>query len=59
MTKEISSPNFLTARPEEVAKAVIKGINKKKNIIYTPSIWIIIMLIIKLIPESIFKRIKI
>ena len=59
MTKEISSPNFLTAQPEEVAKAVIKGINKKKNIIYTPSIWIIIMLIIKLIPESIFKRIKI
>tara|TARA_B110000879_G_C11119899_1_gene491279 strand:- start:760 stop:1497 length:738 start_codon:yes stop_codon:yes gene_type:complete len=47
---------FLWAQPDEVAKSIIKGIDKKKNIIYTPSFWRLIMLIVTKIPEPIFKK---
>ncbi|MCQ2999050.1 SDR family oxidoreductase [Pseudomonas syringae group sp. J309-1] len=58
MTQHLSLPKLLLAEPQEVAKAIVAGIEKKKNVIYTPSIWRLIMLIIKTIPNFIFKRIN-
>ncbi|PSO54439.1 MAG: short-chain dehydrogenase [Cyanobacteria bacterium QH_1_48_107] len=49
---------FLVAKPEQVATAVIKAWQKKKNIVYVPWFWLGIMLIIRSIPESVFKRLK-
>ncbi len=46
----------LWAQPKDVAKDIIKAIDKKKDILYTPFFWRYIMLIIKSIPEFIFKR---
>lgn len=49
---------FLVAKPERVAKDIIKAIKKNKSVLYTPFFWKWIMLIIKLIPEKMFKRLS-
>jgi len=49
---------FLVASPEAVANDIVKAFNKKKDILYTPWFWRYIMLIIKNIPERIFKKLK-
>lgn len=58
MTQNLQLPKLLVATPEKVAQDILQGINKKKNTIYTPWFWWGIMLIIKSIPEFMFKRIK-
>ena len=58
MTKAMKLPNFLTAKPDKLAIYLIKAIKKKKNIIYYLPIWKIIILIIRFIPEIIFKKLK-
>lgn len=58
MTFDRDLPNILTASPEEVGKAIYKGVNKKKDVIYVYPVWRLIMLVIRLIPEPIFKRLK-
>ena len=47
---------LLWAKPEKVAKDIYTAIHKRKNAIYTPWFWGWIMLVIKLIPERIFKK---
>ena len=58
MTAHLRLPKLLTAKPEEVANAVYRGVQKKKNIVYVKWFWKWIMLIITSIPESIFKKKK-
>tara|TARA_Y100000768_G_C23942845_1_gene666028 strand:- start:113 stop:847 length:735 start_codon:yes stop_codon:yes gene_type:complete len=55
MTKEMKLPKFLTSKPEFVADAIYRAVINKKDIVYIKPIWRLIMLIIKLIPEKIFK----
>lgn len=55
MTEAIEK-NFLWASPEKVAQDIQKAVARKKNVLYTPWFWRYIMWIIKLIPESLFKR---
>ena len=52
----LNSPSFLIAEPKKVAKKLKKAIEKNKEIIYINSYWKIIMAIVKLIPEKLFKR---
>jgi len=56
MTKDMDLPKRLTAQPEDVANDIFKAQQKKKDVIYTNWKWKWIMLIIKVIPERIFKR---
>ena len=49
---------FLWATADKVAADIVKGVKRNRNVIYTPFIWLFIMLIIKSIPESIFKRLS-
>lgn len=58
MTEELNLPKLLTAQPAEVAKAVYRAARGKKNVLYVKWFWRWIMLIIKLIPEPIFKKLK-
>lgn len=58
-TKMISgmiTPKALTASPEQVAKSIWLAYKKKQNIVYVLSLWRWIMLIIRNIPERIFKK---
>jgi short-subunit dehydrogenase len=50
---------FLVATPEKVAADILKAVKKKRNVIYTPFFWRYIMLIIRHIPEFIFKKMSI
>ncbi|MCD8528582.1 MAG: SDR family oxidoreductase [Chitinophagales bacterium] len=59
MTEGEPLPAPITAKPEQVASAIFKAYKKGKNLIYTLSLWRYIMLIIKMIPEPIFKKLNI
>ncbi len=50
---------FLVASPEAVADDILKAVRKKKNVLYTPFFWRWIMLIIRLIPEPVFKKLSV
>ena len=52
-------PTKLIGQPEEVAVAVLKAVQKKHNVIYVKPIWQLIMMIIRNIPERVFKRMNI
>ena len=58
MTENLPLPAILTAQPEQVADAVYKAAKAKKNEIYVKWFWRYIMLIIKSVPEGIFKKLK-
>ena len=58
MTEHLSLPKLLTAKPDEVANAVYKGVKNKKNVIYVKWFWRWIMLIITSVPEAMFKKKK-
>lgn len=49
---------FLVASPDDIAKGILKALDKQKNIVYLPGFWWGIMTIIKSIPEFIFKKMK-
>lgn len=59
MTQGMDLPAKLTAQPREVGAAILKAVEKKRNVIYVRPIWRIIMLIIRNIPEFQFKKMSI
>lgn len=59
MTAGIDLPTKLTAEPEQVAAHIFKAQQKRKDVIYTKPVWRLVMLIIKHIPECIFKKLSI
>ncbi|TCP41682.1 SDR family NAD(P)-dependent oxidoreductase [Rhodovulum marinum] len=50
---------FLVAPPDKVAGDILRAVEKKRNVIYTPVFWLGIMSIIRAIPEPIFKKLSI
>jgi decaprenylphospho-beta-D-erythro-pentofuranosid-2-ulose 2-reductase len=58
MTKDMDLPSKLTAQPDEVATAVFNAVKKKHNIIYVKKIWMLVIKVIRSIPEIFFKRMK-
>lgn len=49
---------FLVADPQMVGKKIVQALEKKKNVLYIPWYWRFIMGIIRSVPESLFKRLK-
>ena len=58
MTQGLELPEPLLAQPERVAKDILGALRKKRSTLYTPWFWSPIMLIIRLIPEFVFKRLS-
>jgi decaprenylphospho-beta-D-erythro-pentofuranosid-2-ulose 2-reductase len=58
MTEHLEFPGMLSAQPEEVAADIYRAYHKGKDIIYTKGLWRWIMAVIKMIPETVFKRLK-
>jgi short-subunit dehydrogenase len=50
---------FLVASPDKVARDILRAVEKKRNVIYTPGFWWAIMTIIRHIPEPLFKKLSI
>jgi len=58
MTAGMKLPPALTAQPEEVARAVLAAETKGRDVIYVRPVWRVIMLVIRSIPERVFKRLS-
>ena len=58
MTADIEKGGPLWAQPEDIAKGIMHAIEKRKNTVYLPWFWRIIMGIIIHIPEFIFKKLS-
>ncbi len=56
MTEGLPLPGPLVASPEKVASDIVRAIGKRKDTLYTPWFWSIIMLIIRSVPRPVFKR---
>jgi short-subunit dehydrogenase len=50
--------NFLFAKADSIAQGIMEAIEAKKDVVYLPKFWALIMWIVKHIPESIFKKLK-
>ena len=59
MTEGMALPASLTAQPGEVAEAIVRAVERNRNVIYVRPIWWPIMAVIRNIPERIFKRMNI
>ncbi len=49
---------FLVASPKTIGQQIVRTLNKSADVVYLPGFWRYIMLIIKHVPEFIFKRMK-
>lgn len=49
---------FLVASPQTIGKQIVRTLSKSTDVVYLPGFWRFIMLIIKHVPEAIFKRMK-
>ncbi len=58
MTAHLQLPKILTSTPEEVSNYIFAAYRKKRNIIYIKWYWRWIMILIKSIPEFLFKKLK-
>ncbi|MHC4994804.1 MAG: SDR family oxidoreductase [Planctomycetota bacterium] len=59
MTYGLVNPNSpLVASPEKVADDIVRAIDLKKDVLYTPWFWRGILMVFRLIPEVLFKRLK-
>jgi short-subunit dehydrogenase len=50
--------NALFTSPEAVAKGIVRAIDKGREVVYLPPFWRGIMLVIRALPEPLFKRLK-
>ena len=58
MTSGMNLPARLTATPQEVAGAVVEAIRQRRNVVYVRRVWRPIMLVMRAIPEGVFKRMR-
>ena len=49
---------LLFAQPSTIARGIRKAIRKQKDVVYLPWFWRIIMTVVTLIPEPVFKRLE-
>lgn len=59
MTQGMDLPAKLTAQPAEVGTAIVKAVEKGRDVIYVRPIWQAVMLAIRNIPEFQFKKMSI
>jgi decaprenylphospho-beta-D-erythro-pentofuranosid-2-ulose 2-reductase len=50
--------NVLFASPDAVGTAIVRAIDRRYDVVYVPGFWRWILLAVRLLPESVFKRLK-
>lgn len=58
MIQGLPLPAALVAQPEDVARRIVAGIENRKDVLYVPAFWALIMMIVRNIPRFAFKRMK-
>jgi hypothetical protein len=56
MTAGMNLPKALTAQPDEIAEAVYRAFQRKLDIVYANWKWSMIMMLIRIVPEPVFKK---
>jgi len=59
MTEGLDLPAKLTTDPDTLALAIARAVERRRNVIYVKGIWALVMLIIRNIPEAVFKKLSI
>jgi decaprenylphospho-beta-D-erythro-pentofuranosid-2-ulose 2-reductase len=57
MTAGLKPPPF-AGEPEQVASQVVRAMDRRKPVVYTPGIWAIILFIIRLLPRFVMRKIN-
>jgi short-subunit dehydrogenase len=57
MTKDFRK-GLLWVAPDHVARDIVRAIERRKLVIYTPAFWRLIMAVIRTIPEGLFRRLE-
>tara|TARA_B100000287_G_scaffold409277_1_gene436473 strand:- start:367 stop:1101 length:735 start_codon:yes stop_codon:yes gene_type:complete len=58
MTEGLKLPRLLSTNPKLVAKKIVQAQSRQKDVIYISWFWKYIMIVIKILPEKIFKKIN-
>jgi short-subunit dehydrogenase len=58
MTADLDLPPLLTASPDAVAADIDSAVQRRRDVLFTPWFWRWIMLIIRIIPQKIFKKLS-
>ena len=56
MAAGLKPPPF-AGEPEQVARDVVRALDKRKAVLYTPRMWALVMLVIRFLPRFIMRRI--
>lgn len=59
MTEGMDLPGPLTASPEAVAETIFQAVVRGRSVVYVKPVWRAIMIVIRAIPEPIFRRTRI
>ena len=51
--------NALFATPSKVAVGIFNAVKKRKDVVYVPAFWAVIMLILRMVPRRIFKKLNV
>jgi len=49
---------FLVASPEAVARRIVGAITGREDVAYVPRFWRLVMILLRLVPEALFKRMR-
>jgi short-subunit dehydrogenase len=58
MTRGLALPAALVVSADKVASDIVRAVEKKQDVLYTPWFWRFMMLVIMHIPGTLFKRMK-
>ena len=58
MTAHLQLPARLVAQPAVIAAHITRAIERRRSVLYVPAFWRLIMTAIRLLPESLFKRLR-
>jgi decaprenylphospho-beta-D-erythro-pentofuranosid-2-ulose 2-reductase len=56
MTAGLKSPPF-AGEPEQVAMDVVRAMDRRKPVVYTPGIWALVMFVIRFLPRFVMRKI--
>lgn len=58
MTQGLPLPRPLVARADAVARRIVAAVDRRRDVVYAPAFWALIMAVIRSIPRPLFKRMK-
>jgi hypothetical protein len=57
MTQGLPEPPF-AADPEPVARVALRAIDRGTPVVYAPGIWALVMMVIRLLPRAVMRKVK-